>query len=212
MKSNKLYERALITCAIMLFICILFKLFGFNYFNLNTDIPILKEIDNVVMNSVPLSFLYSFIFKFINGYLVCCIVRKETKLNMMLLGLICVLSVLMAKYINNSVFIGVYDSLSLYLLCYTKHKPWEYLLVVELNIAYQIISLFIRSLGIQLSYHGLINSILLNLDYYIMLVITYLYLKRGDKTLCSIVRHSGSSLANLLWKKRSENYLNKKGK
>lgn len=211
-KSKILYERALITCLIMLFICIIFKLFGFNYFNLNTDIPILKEIDSVVMNSVSLSFLYSFTFKFINGYLVCCIVRKEARFNMVLLGPICAISVLLAAYANNDTVVMIYDTLSLYLMCCNKSKISEYLMVVILNIVYQMISLFIRSLGIQLSYYGLINSVLLNLDYYIMLMITYLYLKRGDKTLCLIVHHFGSSLANLLWKKRSENYSNKGGK
>lgn len=212
MKSNKLYERALITCIIMLFICILFKLFGFNYFNLNTDIPILKEIDNVVMNSEILSFIYSFTFKFINGYLICCIARKETKFNIMRLGPICVISMILSRYCENDMIILFYDILSLYALCINKCSFKEYLLVMIINSIYQLVSLFIRDLGIQCSYHGLINSILLNLDYYIMLLITYFYLVKGDKTLCGIVQVSYSSLANLLWKKRSENYLNKKGK
>lgn len=212
MKSNKLYERALITCIIMLFICILFKLFGFNYFNLNTDIPILKEIDNVVMNSETLSFIYSFIFKFINGYLICCIARKETKFNMMTLGPICIISMTLSRYCQNDIIILVYDIFTLYIVCFNKCEFKEYSLVMILNTIYQLTSLFIRDLGVQLSYHGLINSILLNLDYYIMLVITYLYLVKGGNTICGIVQVSYSSLANLLWKKRSENYSNKRGK
>ncbi len=44
-----------------------------------------------------------------------------------------------------------------------------------------------------------------------MLIISYLYLTKGGVTVCSVMNHSFSSLANLLWKKRSENYSNKEG-
>ena len=130
---------------------------------------------------------------------------------MVLLGPICAISVLLAAYANNDTVVMIYDTLSLYLMCCNKSKISEYLMVIILNIVYQMISLFIRNLGIQCSYYGLTISIIYMIDYYIMLIMTYLYLKKGDMTLCSIVHHFGSYLATKLWKKRSENYSNKEG-
>lgn len=213
MKSNKLYERALITCIIMLFICILFKLFGFNYFNLNTDIPILKEIDNVVMNSTPLSFLYSFILTSISVYVICSIILKDKKPNIIMMVITVFVSILYTSHLN-SFYTLLMDTLSILLICFVSDRKLRfnrYIIVIILNVVYQLLSLFIRNVNISVSYHGLVTTVLLNLDYYILLIITYLLLK-GDYIECLIKAHSGSSLANLLWKKRSENYSNKKGK
>ncbi len=80
-----------------------------------------------------------------------------------------------------------------------------------LNTIYQVISLFIKDMSIQLSYYGLITSVLYMIDYYIMLVITYLYLSKGGKSICSIIQVFYSCLVAKLWKKRSENYSNKEG-
>jgi hypothetical protein len=43
MKNKILYERSLRTCIIMLAVCIVFKLFGVKWFDLNTSIPILQN-------------------------------------------------------------------------------------------------------------------------------------------------------------------------
>lgn len=221
-KSKILYERALITCIIMLFICIIFKLFGFSYFNLNTDIPILKEIDNVVMNSISLSFLYSWIFMFLNFYLVTIIyTKKHSGSTLFISTLICSLICLIAKYImidTNSYILFIIDISCLFDNCYintdelSKDNIKEFLLIILLNFVYQCISLSIKNVNFNVLYKGLIVSVLLNLDYYIMLIITYLYLKKGDISLCSIFHQSFSSLLKEHLKKRSENYLNKGGK
>ena len=204
-KTKLLHERALITCVIMLFLCIILKLFGFQWFDLDTSIPILNKIDDVVMNSEMFSFIYSFIFKFINGYLICCICLKKTKFNMMLLGPIRIGSMVLSRFSDNNLITMLYDMFSLYLLCFCESNFKDYMLSIILNIIYQFVSLFIRDLGVHQSYYGLTISIILMVDYYIMLIITYLYLKKGDKTLCGIVHVSFSSLANRLWRKRTTN-------
>lgn len=211
MKEKLLHERALVTCIAMLFICIILKLFGVQWFDLNTNIPILQEIDKVVMNSVPLSFLYSFVLLFINGYLICSISNKTLNNNLYLLSLVCIISILLSNYLGNNILVLLFDIFGLYIVCYKKSNIKEYLITILLNIIYQTLSLFIRDLGYQIANYDVISSILFNLDYYILLVLTYLYLKKGDVTLCSISRRSFSYLAAKLWKKRSENYSNKEG-
>lgn len=216
MKERLLYKRALITCVIMFFCSIILKLFGASWFDLNTDVPILMKIDEIVMNNYLLSVLYSWIFMFINFYLVTiiCVKKhsgKELIVNTMVLSFIC----LGLKYCFMDKFtyiLFLIDILFLFINCRISTDDFdlkEFLLVLLLNFLYQFFSLFIRSLGYQVSYYGLVNSVLLNLDYYIALIITYLYLMKGDETLWSIFHQSFSSLQKVLLKKRSEKCLNK---
>lgn len=204
MKDKKylLYERSLLTCILMLFICIGLKLFGVPWFNLNTDVPILNEIDRIVMNSYVLSFLYSLLFRCINTYLVVIIVTKSLKVNIPKFVSAVILSMLIAKMTNASYISFIADTLIPLVICIDldrrKITILEYAITCVMNILYQFVSLYIRNLGVQLSYYGLTVSLLLNIDYYIMLVITYLYLKKGDVTLCGTFRHCGSSLLNQL--------------
>lgn len=210
--DGKVYKRALVTCIAMLLLSIVFKLFGVQWFDLNTNIFILQEIDRAVMNNTVLSFFYSFTLTMINGYLICIVSNKQLKLNYVGLITICIASVLLSYYFSNSFIVFLFDFFSLYLICCNRSAFKEYLLVMILNVLYQIISLFIRNLGIQLSYYDVVCSILFMIDYYIMLILTYLYLKKGEKDLCSITQAFYSYLASKLWRKPSENYLNKDGK
>lgn len=211
MKSKLLYERALITCVLMLIVSIILKLFGVPWFNLDTSIPILNKIDDIVMNSDVLSFVYSFISLFINGYLVGIITTKISNVTKYIVPLtvVCFTSIWLKTYIGNDILSFSFDTLGLLSVCIfvtnLNVSLKEYVLVFLLNIFYQIISAFIKALSINISYNPLMIGVLMNIDYYIMLVITYLYLKKGDTNLCLEFRRFGSSLANLLWKKPTQN-------
>lgn len=52
MKNKILYKRSLRTCIIMLVICIVFKLFGVEWFDLNTSIPILQKLDKIIIDPI----------------------------------------------------------------------------------------------------------------------------------------------------------------
>lgn len=202
-KISILHERALMTCVVMLFVCIIFKLFGVQWFNLDTNIPVLQEIDKIIMSSVPLSFLYSLILKSINEYLICIIVLKSRKIDLFKLLAIVILSMVIKRVLNYnllSVFID-FNILLLFCLHYNNKCFKEYYLAMTLNLVYQIISLFIRSISLKCGYYSLIESIILNLDYYLMHVITYLYLMKGGQTLCGMIHAFYSSLRKMLLKK-----------
>ena len=80
-----------------------------------------------------------------------------------------------------------------------------------LNYIYQVISLFIKEIGYGVGNYTMIEGVLFNLDYYIMLAITYLYLKKGDTSLCQIFHQFFSYLKEKLLKKHSKNYSENKG-
>ena len=211
MKSKLLYERALITCVLMLIVSIILKLFGVPWFNLDTSIPILNKIDTIVMNSIPLSFIYSFILLFVNGYLVGIITTKVTNLFKYIipLSLVCFASIWLKTYIGRDILSFMVDTLGLLVVCiFVTNRDVslkEYVLVFLLNIFYQICSLFIRELGYKIAGYSVPCSILFNIDYYIMCIITYLYVKKGDTNLCLMFLRFGSYLATKLWRKPTQN-------
>ena len=204
MKSKLLYERALITCVLMLIVSIILKLFGVPWFNLDTSIPILNTINDIVMNNVPLSFLYTFVFRMLNTYLIYIICCKSLKINILKLSCLVIASIFFHYFVENDILCFIVDFNMTLLLCYKTCSLRRYYSIMILNTLYQLISLFIRNIGVQVMNYGLITSILLNIDYYIMLIMTYLYTKGGND-LCSTFHVCYSSLATKLWRKPTQN-------
>lgn len=202
-KTELLHERALLTCIIMLFLCIILKLFGVPWFDMETDIPILQKINELVSNNIVISFIVTLFFKVINGCLICSLVVRDMKKiidRLYLIIFVSVISMILGFYNVNSFIFG---TLGLYFVCFALgyKSVKEYIVVFIFNIIYQCISLYIKDLGVGFKYYGFIENKLLSIDYYIMLSITYLYLKKGEITLCGEMIRFGSFLANLLWRK-----------
>nr|DAS58819.1 MAG TPA: hypothetical protein [Caudoviricetes sp.] len=211
MKNKILYERSLRTCIIMLVVCIVFKLFGVEWFDLNTSIPILQELDEIIMNNYILSFLYSLIFLSINNFFILGVATKTKPTDMVIWSLKFIpLNILLifSKYYINNPFI---DFVLLLLMSYIiDNKSIKRIICYNLlNIVYQFISIFIRNVG-MIELTGVVTTTLLMIDYYIMLVITYLFQLLGgiDLWYSQVI---SSSLVTKLWKKRSKNYLKNKG-
>lgn len=204
-KTKLLHERALLTCIIMLFLCIILKLFGIPWFDMETDIPtILLKIDNIIANNDVLSFLYSIIFLSINNFMILgCSTRlpyKEMALWTIKFIPLNAILIVLKLYVTSNVSM-ILDITFLLLMGYIiNHQIKRTCIFVIINILYQGISLFIRSLGVHNGNYGICYSILLNLDYYIMFIITYSVILKGG-TLCSIFHVTFSSLANQLWRK-----------
>lgn len=218
-KSKILYERALITCLIMLFICIIFKLFGVQWFNLNTDIPILQEIDKIIMSNFVTITLYSYLlccinFFFIMGVIFC--KDFSTTFKMVVKYSPCLLILMIFKYLSNENIRFLLDLFYLIVIPIIENKNYKekYLfrrivVCIILNFFYQFISLFIRSISYSSGCYGFSKTFILSIDYYVLQAITYLYFRRYNLWIFQV---SFSSLATKLWKKRSENYSNKGGK
>lgn len=211
MKNKILYERSLRTCIIMLVVCIVFKLFGVEWFDLNTSIPILQELDEIIMSSYILSFLYSLIFLSINNFFILGVATKTKPMDMVIWSLkfipLNILLIFSKYYINNPLI----DFVLLLLMSYIiDNKSIKRIICYNLlNIVYQFISIFIRNVG-MIELTGVVTTTLLMIDYYIMLVITYLFQLLGgiDLWYSQVI---SSSLVTKLWKKRSKNYLKNKG-
>lgn len=211
MKNKILYERSLRTCIIMLVVCIVFKLFGVKWFDLNTSIPILQELDEIISDNLILSFLYSLIFLSIDNFFILGVATKTKPTDMVIWSLkfipLNILLIFSKYYINNPLI----DFVLLLLMSYIiDNKSIKRIICYNLlNIVYQLISIFIKNVG-MIELTGIVTTTLLMIDYYIMLAITYLFQLLGGKDLW-YSQVISSSLVTKLWKKRSKNYLENKG-
>ena len=215
MKNKILYERSLRTCIIMLIVCIVFKLFGVKWFDLNTSIPILQKLDNLISNNFILSFVFTLIIKNINGILIFSIISKNMKFTLKHLKLIIlsnIINICVCYFMGECISFIIDIIFVLIIGCKVLNINFkETLLCIPLNIIYQMISLFIRNISLGFRYYGFIENQLLCLDYYILLLITYLFLNKRGYTLCGEIHHIFSFLVTKLWKKRSKNYSENKG-
>ena len=211
MKNKILYECSLRTCIIMLVVCIVFKLFGVKWFDLNTSIPILQELDEIISDNLILSFLYSLIFLSIDNFFILGVATKTKPTDMVIWSLkfipLNILLIFSKYYINNPLI----DFVLLLLMSYIiDNKSIKRIICYNLlNIVYQLISIFIKNVG-MIELAGIVTTTLLMIDYYIMLAITYLFQLLGGKDLW-YSQVISSSLVTKLWKKRSKNYLENKG-
>lgn len=206
-KKEKLYERALATCVVMLIVCVILKLFGVQWFNLDTGIPLLNAIDRVVMESFWLTTLYSLIFMTINTCLTISIaIRKMLKLKeIIIVAISSMILITLKHYVLSNSIIDIFYLIMLVFLIErksSKHLAIQTIVVSFVSILYQALSLYIRDIPVNSGNYGMTLSTLMMIDYYLMLIITYLYVRRCDRW---TFHAYFSSLASQLWKKHSQN-------
>jgi hypothetical protein len=157
MKNKILYKRSLRTCIIMLVVCIVFKLFGVKWFDLNTSIPILQKLDNLISNNLILSFVFTLIIKNINGILIFSIISKNMKFALKHLKLIIlsnILNICVCYFMGECISFIIDIIFILIIGCKVLNINFkETLLCIPLNIIYQMISLFIRNISLGFRYY-----------------------------------------------------------
>lgn len=206
MKSKLLYERALMTCVLMLLVSVILKLFGVPWFNLDTSIPILNKIDKVIGSDYILKTLYNLVFYSINAFMFMSIVFK--KRTIVLPYVFVFLSIMYVKDEGYSWSL-LYEQGLLFALILITNKELSikqcvirYIYVNVVMCVFQCISLFLRGSSVNIGQYGIIESTLLMIDYYILLFIFYEAERRQTKWISLV---SGSSLVAKLWKKPTQN-------
>lgn len=230
---DKLLSRTLLTYFTILFVVFALKLFGLNYFGLDTDNEIINSINDFVIYW-RLENVWYCITLFISGFLIMSITCNDNSKKMMTYVFYCLpifilVQFLKTKYNNVNLFIIIdFVYLLVLSLCYNKfikrdkiHKYniSNYFLFTLSTILFQFISLITRNVTIinqtNLDKYFII-SILLDIDYFVLMFMTYkLYFIKGGKSLWVWV-HSSSldlliSLRNLP-KKFLQSYQNSKPK
>lgn len=213
---DKLLSRTLFTYGIILSLVFILKIFGVDYFGLDTKNEIIVGINNFVTHWRLENVWYA-ITLYINGYIIMSITCNDNSKDMKKFVLCCLPLFLIFQWLKSNYNIPflfiVVDLLYLFILsiCYIKSKKKcnikkenvsNYFLLVFMINLFQIMSLTIRNLAIQNQPQfedDFIVNIIINFDYLILTIMTYhLYFLKGGISLWDLVHSSFSDLLTSL--------------
>ena len=226
---DKLLSSTLKTYFIILIGIFIIKLFGIDYFGLDTRNEIIVWIDDFI-NRFHLEMIWYGITLYLYVYIVLSIASVDNSKKIKLFTL-CIMPIPIAlqiikTIINNTLLFTIIDLLWLFmvLILYIKiikrdkirkYNVGNYLIYCIINILFQLISVTIRNVTI-VNTHGVLMSILLNFDYILLSIIFHkLYFSLGGKSLWDWVVYLFSHLLTLLKSfptKLQNFYLNNKDK
>ena len=199
----------------VLIIVFIMKLVGLDYFGLSINNPIIIKINNFCLKN-GLNIVWGLITLYIQLYIYLCLVCERKKLYIYaLIGTIFnfIFQLITSKYniIGIEYFFASFGLMFILPMFIEKRimfkKQIKYLLLL---IIYQLISMFIRNIGINMNYTNFIIDILLNIDQMLLLIITYtIKFEEGEKICTQEVGYSLPKQINLksLLKKLQKNYL-----
>lgn len=226
---DKILSSTLKTYFIILIGIVVVKLFGFNYFGLDTSNEIIIMIDNFI-KTFHLELVWYAITLYIYQYVIFSITCVDNSKRMRIYTLftlpIAIIIQIAKTNINCPYLFTIIDLLWLFMFSILyikmvkrnkieKYNVSNYWIYCVVNMIFQLLSMFIRNIEIVNS-HGIIISILLNFDYILLSIISYkLFFDMGGKSLWDWVVSSFSHLRTLLRTlptKLQKFYLNNKAK
>ena len=179
MKDNdkrKILKRVIGLCWFSLIFCMVIKLFGGNYFEIasknETFVNVCNWIDGNFIKEI-----IRFVFLNITFYLYCSsIMRKKLNLKEFIFSHILLIIVQVIKYSNSNLGF-VADCIMLFFVPFMLSR-WKFknsIIGFLLINAFQLISLFTRNISLGILENTMLIEIILQVDYYIMLILYYLY-------------------------------------
>lgn len=227
---DKILSSTLKTYFIILIGIVVVKLFGFDYFGLDTSNEIIIMIDNFI-KTFHLELVWYAITLYIYQYVIFSITCVDNSKAMKLYTLytlpIAITIQLLKTQINAPYLFAIIDLLWLFMFSILyikmvkrnkieKYNVSNYWIYCVVNMIFQLLSMFIRNIDMSVDYNNFIMSFVGNIDYIILSIMfyTYFYLK-GGKSLWDGVVSSFSHLRTLLKTlptKLQKFYLNNKAK
>ncbi len=227
---DKILSSTLKTYFIILIGIVVVKLFGFDYFGLDTSNEIIIMIDNFIKTFHLKLVWYAitlYIYQYVIFSITCVDNSKAMKLYTLYTLPIAITIQLLKTQINAPYLFAIIDLLWLFMFSILyikmvkrnkieKYNVSNYWIYCVVNMIFQLLSMFIRNIDMSVDYNNFIMSFVGNIDYIILSIMfyTYFYLK-GGKSLWDGVVSSFSHLRTLLRTlptKLQKFYLNNKAK
>ena len=210
---KKYLEASLKVYLFVLFIIFILKIVGLDYFGIDISNSTVVRI-NDFCEKYYLTNVWYFLNIYIELYIYLCIVCKKQKLYVYsLIGSVinCITQVLLIKYYKLDWIYQIFSILLTLILPMIINKKISFkrqlIWIMIINI-YQLISMFIRNVGVNSNYENFIKDSILNLDQLLLLIITYkIYFMKGVREKWE--QEAGSSLLKKINLKKSLKKLQK---
>lgn len=187
---NKYLYTSLKAYLFVLIIIFIMKLVGLDYFGLDVNNPTLIKISNF-LSSTHWGDLYYCITIYIQGYFMLCLSTKKTKLYKETLIFTLILYIpqcIMNIFYTMDWIYTLWCTLCLIVVPMIINKKIfikRQIIFISIMSLYQLISMAIRSVGINCNYNNFLIESLLNIDQLLMLAITHnVYFMKGGSKLC----------------------------
>ena len=171
--KKKFIKRSFYCGVVAILVCWFMKLFGFDYFGLDLDNKFFNDLD-MFLDKFYLKHLFSLLILNIQLYLMCCAVNKEDGKPTLIYILKCLPLTIIARLITTHIGGNLSNMLEMIFVItilskFKIKKILKSILVVFVSVLYQAISLNTRSLNLQSHSYTYVASMILTLDYTILL-------------------------------------------
>lgn len=176
--TKKNFKVLILTCWALLLICLVIKLFGGNWFELNSENTKFIQFCNYVDNTMWLKMILACLIFIFTTLPVICMLYNVKKLSTKML--LIHIPIMIFKSIINwyIVWLGyIIDLIYLIILPIILTRNWKRVLLVNvLAFATQLLTILIRSMSINFNFgNTFLEQALYQIDYYIMILLLYLY-------------------------------------
>lgn len=170
-------------CWVVYIACLIIKLCGGNRFEIATSNETFIALCDYIDNTLWLRMIIATITYVISSYIAYLILVKRKFFNDWWVIFILVITNIINILINN-VYLNIALSIIVALiipLIRTRFKLWKHIIIGNILIfVFQLISLLTRNIGRNLNNQSMLVSLIMQIDYYIMLIIYYLYINRKE--------------------------------
>lgn len=180
--KNK-YGMLITMCWVLLFVCVIIKLFGGNWFDFKTENSNFNKFCNYVDKTKWLKIVIGCIIYLISGYFVISVILNEKiKLKHIAMFYPLMITKAIISWYNNDISY-ILEMLIIVILPIILTRNWKRVLIFNVIIlGLQIITIFIRNMSVGFNDNNtFIVQFFSQIDYYIMLILIYLYNFRKEK-------------------------------
>ena len=177
------YKVLIIVCWAVYIACLIIKLCGGNRFEIATSNETFIAICDYIDNTLWLKMVVCSIFYILGSYLsFLCLTKQKFGKDWRMAFILLIASILNIYFNNTYVNIGI-SAFTLIVIPILRNqgKYWLHVIIGCLLIfLFQLISLITRNIGWNLDNQSTLVLLIMQIDYYIMLVIYYLYINRKE--------------------------------
>ena len=185
---NKYLKTSLKVYLFVLVILVILKLVGISYFKLDVNYPGLLKL-NEILSKYKFDYIYQCLGLYFSFYLIKSVTLKNYKfdLDVIIIPTINISMFFILKYFNLEGFYQIMNITLLFVYFMIKKAKFKRIIGVFIfNLFCQWFSVIIRNYNIQ-DYDNILLNAVMNIDYYIMLLILYSVEKQGGVMICQEV-------------------------
>lgn len=194
---NDFLTKTLSVYTLLLFIIVILKLVGLDYFGLDVNNPIFVKFNNFILSHGLENVYYAATLLFYTYMFISISINEndiKVKIGSFIVTCISVVLKIIQTFIGNTIIIAIIDFVYLFFACLvlnSKNSKKEvlkrYFKVYMLNTIFQLISLFLRNVNYYNNNATFIINCLLDFDYILMLIIYYkLNFSKGGVKICGM--------------------------